>query len=401
MAAWDHLVDLCRLPHRGSTTRLEAEAARRLADRLRETGADVRVEPFSAPRDTLYRGPALVTIAAGLACTLAWSHPWWGLAVQIVFLAILVGELLGSLAVDFDLILPRSPSQNIVAVWPGDPSLERSPLVLMAHYDTQKASWLFHPRLVPWLPAIFGLAYAALGGATAALGAHALSPAAGWPAPVARVCAVVLLVFAALLAWGGWRGVDVPGANDNGSGVALALALAERWRDDPPSARPLWVVLTGAEEVGERGAKAFLRHHATALDPRETLIVNLDNIGGGQLRFLTGEGLLRYYPYDAHLLSAARVLSMHRAPDRVGPWRNLVLPTDALPFAARGFRVITFVGIGRGGAIPNYHWPTDTLGRVDLHLLAFAEEFLWEYLRVVVNPPRAAARAGGPRSSAR
>ncbi|MBE3590189.1 MAG: M20/M25/M40 family metallo-hydrolase [Firmicutes bacterium] len=294
---------------------------------------------------------------------------------------------------DFDRILPRRPSQNVVAVWPGQPELARAPLVLMAHYDTQKTSWLFHPGVATRLPLVFGVAYAALAASVAALLGRALALDAAWPGPVGAASAAVLLVFAALLLWGGVRGAYVPGANDNGSGVALALALAERWRAEPPSPRPLWVVLTGAEEVGERGAKAFLRRHAARLDRRAALVVNLDNLGGGQLRYLTGEGLLRYCAYDAHLVSAARVLAMHRAPERVGPWRNLVLPTDALPLAAAGFRVITFVAIGRGGAIPDYHRPTDTLERVDRHLLAFEEEFLWDYLRVVVRPPKSEAFA--------
>ncbi|MEQ1506342.1 MAG: M28 family peptidase, partial [Myxococcota bacterium] len=40
-----------------------------------------------------------------------------------------------------------------------------------------------------------------------------------------------------------------PGAADDGTGVAAALAIARRYRDAPP-ARPVWVVLTDGEELG-------------------------------------------------------------------------------------------------------------------------------------------------------
>lgn len=389
--AWEHLVDLCRWPHRAATSTNEAEAAEHLAECLRGMGAEVSLEPFAAPRDTLYRGPALVAAVVAAAAALAWAIPPLPcLVVQVMALAVLVGDASGSAWLDFDLVLPRGRSQNVVGRFrPGEPSSgphpgpSPAPVVLMAHYDTQRASWLFAPGMVGRLKAVFGIAYLALAAGPVAVAGHWLAPGATWPAVLAVAGGAVLLAFAALLLWGGTAGRHVQGANDNTSGVALALALAMRWRAQPPGPRPLWVVLTGAEEVGERGAKAFFRRHGASLPRERTAIVNLDNLGGGQLRFLTGEGMLQYVPYDDDLVSAARVLALHRAPQRVGPWPNLLLPTDGLIASRQGFRAITFVGIDPGGRIPDYHWPTDTVERVDPHGLAFAEDFLWDYLRIL------------------
>lgn len=403
--AWEHLVDLCRWPHRAATSANEAEAAEYLAECLRGMGAEVSVEPFPAPRDTLYRGPALVALAVATAAASAWvMSPAIGLVVQLLALAVLVGDASGSAWLDFDLVLPRGVSRNVVARFRSDAASGGrvqgslpAPVVVMAHYDTQRASWLFAPRVVRHLKAVFGIAYLALAAGPVSVVGRWLVPNASWPAAVALAGGAVLVVFAALLLWGGVAGRHVQGANDNASGVALALALAMRWRERPPGDRPLWVVLTGAEEVGERGAKAFFRRHGGSLDRSRTAVVNLDNLGGRHLRFLTGEGMLQYVPYDDNLLSAARVLALHRAPQRVGPWPNLILPTDGLIAARRGFRAITFVALGPGGAIPDYHWPSDRPERVDREALAFAEDFLWDYLRIVAGERPAQAAQGGNR----
>lgn len=396
------------MPHRRAGSREEARAAAYLRDALAELGAEVSLEPFRAPRDTLYFGPALVLLAVALASLAAFAlPPLVSLLVECAALALLLAEASGSPRVDFDLVLPKVESRNVVARFApaegasggpaGRAADPRRTLLLMAHYDTQRSSWLFAPPILPFLPAVFGSAYLALALAVFATAAHALRPGAAWPRSLAEPSAVFLLAFALLLAWGGVRGRPVAGANDNGSGVAVALALAARLRAEDPS-RPLWVVLTGAEEVGERGAKAFFRRHRAEL-PRESVdVVNLDNVGGGRLRYLEGEGMVGYVPYDARLVAAARVLALHRDPEGVLPWGNLILPTDGLVARRFGYAAITFTGVGEDGLIPDYHWPTDTIERLDRAHLASVVEFLAEYARLVGDEGAAArGRDDGPR----
>lgn len=322
--------------------------------------------------------------------------------MQAAALALLVGEASGSLGLDFDLVLPKVESRNVVArvsPRPG-PAGRRArrgarTLVLMAHHDTQRASWLFAPWLLPRLPLLFGFVYLALGAALVATLARTVSPSAAWPAWVATPSAALLLALALLLAWGGVRGRPVEGANDNASGVAVALALAEWLRAEDPT-RPFWVVLTGAEEVGERGAKAFFRRHAAELPKASVDVVNLDNVGGGRLRYLEGEGMLGYVPYDGRLLAAARVLAMHRDPAGVTPWANLFLPTDGLVARRFGYAAITFTGVGDDGLIPDYHWPTDVLSRIDPQHLASVVDFLAGYVTLIAVEEAAARGRDGP-----
>ena len=73
---------------------------------------------------------------------------------------------------------------------------------------------------------------------------------------------------------------DVVGANDNASGAALTLALAELWSDHP-AAQDLCFVGFGAEEVGLHGSAAHVR---TLRDRGQladvTAMLNLDAVGG-------------------------------------------------------------------------------------------------------------------------
>lgn len=55
-----------------------------------------------------------------------------------------------------------------------------------------------------------------------------------------------------------------PGANDDGSAVAILLALAERLRREPPARLRVRVLFTGGEEIGYLGARCYVK--TTALD---------------------------------------------------------------------------------------------------------------------------------------
>ena len=74
----------------------------------------------------------------------------------------------------------------------------------------------------------------------------------------------------------------VPGANDNASGVATVLSLAEELDANPPANLDVWVLLTGAEECLQEGMRAFVRAHRGELDRETTYFVNVDTVGHGE-----------------------------------------------------------------------------------------------------------------------
>jgi len=102
---------------------------------------------------------------------------------------------------------------------------------------------------------------------------------------------VVLIVYVALL-------LDIalspaaPGENDNASGVAVALGLTERLGEREPGYFGVHVLFTGSQKAMAQGMRAFLQTHRRQLKPSDTVVLNLDAVGGGELRETKREGPL-------------------------------------------------------------------------------------------------------------
>lgn len=98
-----------------------------------------------------------------------------------------------------------------------------------------------------------------------------------------------------------------PGAYDNASGVACMLALAERIRKNPLERTIVWFVATGCEETGAGGMQALLESKSDAWG--DSLWINLDQTGIGDLYLRLKEGMLRRYAIQPVALTIARQAS--------------------------------------------------------------------------------------------
>jgi hypothetical protein len=160
----------------------------------------------------------------------------------------------------------------------------------------------------------------------------------------------------------------VLGANDNLSGVANCLLLAEYL--SRPEARPrrtsVWLVSFGCEECGIRGSKRFVRRHRE--DLRDAFVLNLDMVGGKgtRLRVVTKEekNLIR--------LSPAMVQFVEEAADEAGiPLEKgpIIAFTDAMAFAVKGLQATTLMALDETGLVDTYHSLEDTPENLDDDLL--------------------------------
>jgi Zn-dependent M28 family amino/carboxypeptidase len=187
-------------------------------------------------------------------------------------------------------------------------------------------------------PLLAGIAAGAIPGRPARRVAHALLGAAG-------------LTIAESV-----RHPTAPGANDNATGVAAVLELAEELTRQPLCSTEVVLVFPGGEEVGNTGIRAWMRHNRHSLDPERTLLINLDSLGSGEhLVVATREGLsARYTKRDVRLATDAAAAAGIEL--REGTFANV---TDTFAGRLAGIRAISLLSFERGW-IPNLHSPTDT-----------------------------------------
>lgn len=165
-------------------------------------------------------------------------------------------------------------------------------------------------------------------------------------------------------------GTLYPGADDNASGVAVALAVARDLAVRGDVAGKVVFVLTGAEEVNLDGAKAYVAAPTVALDEIRA-VYNFDMVGrnffasaANQPNTLAAVGLpLDTAISDITLAAASEVgLEIVSVPpgfiSLVGQDRR----SDDWVFRARGVFAVHF----SSGLNADYHEPTDTLDKVSV-----------------------------------
>ena len=74
---------------------------------------------------------------------------------------------------------------------------------------------------------------------------------------------------------------ESPGVNDNGSGVAVILELAEIFSKKPLKYLTLAFSLFDAEEIGLQGSSAYVNFNYHKLQKRNAWMINFDEIAGG------------------------------------------------------------------------------------------------------------------------
>jgi hypothetical protein len=173
--------------------------------------------------------------------------------------------------------LGRRASQNVIS-WAED---EERPgaVLLVAHYDSGPTRT--RPLLPMFAALVLLLACCVL--RAAGMSGTALTVVQFIPT-VALIAYVALLLDIAL-------SPAAPGENDNASGVAVVLRLAERLGDEL-SYFGVHVLFTGSQKAMAQGMRAFLKQHRRELADGDNVVLNVDAVGSGELRQTKKEGPL-------------------------------------------------------------------------------------------------------------
>jgi hypothetical protein len=390
--------------HRPPCSPGEREAAEWLAERLRRAeGASVELEE----EPSWGRFPPLTTAigAAGVAAAaLALRRrPVAGAALAALSVTALLDEAQNGPRLFRRALRRRRRTVNVVARV-GDPAGERTLLVL-AHHDAAQTGAVFdqtlqrkiHERFPNLLvrfktqPPQWWLGLAAPLGAFATAVFGRRGPAG----------AGLLLGLAGTgLAADMWRSPTVPGANDNLSGVACLVGLAELLRGQPVSGVRVLLVSCGAEEALQDGIRGFMARHAHELEPGRTLVLNYDTVGSPDLIMLEAEGpfWMEEYPGPGFRDLISRCAAESGIPLERG--FRARASTDSVIPARAGFPTATLASLNEWRAAANYHLPTDIPANLDYETIADALRLGYETLRSLAESGRAPRSAPEPATAA-
>lgn len=303
---------LCSFERRGAGTDAERRAANDLAARLQSSGRRVEVEPtYVHPQ---WAWVHAIHAALGIAgSVVAGFEAAAGFGLVLLAAMLMYLDLSGSLYVVRRLFFRRA-SQNVVAAAVAE--RPGPPIVLCASYDAPRTGVAYGHRarsLLSWGERALGLplgglrlTFIALILLLPPLGARMAGvddvAALQLPQTLALIAAVALLARTA-------RAPVGPGANDNASGVAAAIAAFEELEAEPLAHAPLRLALIGGGATSHEGLRALLRTHRNGVATRGATFIHLDSVGVGTVSWIRAEGPLVSTPASPALASAAEALA--------------------------------------------------------------------------------------------
>ena len=362
----DEITHICRdMKKRAPGSEGEHEAAEYMADVLRrDCGCDdVRLETFKEHPSAFY-GSFWLYAAFDVLCAIGYFiHPWVSLAFGCAALVLLLVQF-GLYTPVVDPLFPTRESCNVTAVRRCSGETKRC-IFLNGHID---AAWEFTLNYhfggvvfeTPGVMAIIGLL------TYIALSVCALCGAGNWTRTVASWGLLFIPFFVLVGCTHNIKRV-VDGANDDLSGCYMGIALLremERCGIDLEHTE-VGVILTGSEEAGLRGAKAWCRKHRTDYQDVPTFILNYDTIHDPKYLMVNERNLNGLLRSDQGLCEA-----FLRAAEEVGVpcIRGWVPPlggaTDTVAFTQSGFRSMGITGLNHK-LEDYYHTRRDTWDNMD------------------------------------
>jgi len=282
---------LAAIPDRGSARPGERDAGEWLSERFTKLGCDARIETERAHGSYWWPLglPSAVGLVAGVAALAKGSR--WPAAVAAAAASATIGGEITSRVRYLRRRLPQRSCWNVVAET-GDLTARRTVIVL-AHHDAPRTGRLFDQTAQRWAHERFPeamervktappLVWPLVGG-PALVAAGALTRRKGITALGTALSALATAIFVDVA-----RSPVSPGANDNLSGVASLVRLAEALQETPVSGIRVLLVSCGSEESMQEGILAFGARHFASLPTGNTHVINLETIGSPNLILLEG-----------------------------------------------------------------------------------------------------------------
>lgn len=269
-----------------------------------------------------------------------------------------------------DPFFPKKTSHNVVAVRKPKGEVKRR-IIFSGHADSAN-EWRFtyyggSKLLVPIIGLSFvGILLGLVLGIWAVAAGHAFSAADSGALNVMRYVflAWIPILFTALFFENKKR--PVMGANDDLTGCFISMAVVKymQQHDIRFENTEIWVVLTGSEEAGLRGAKAFCKAHKNELSDVETVFVGLDTIRDYDFAAVYSRDLTGTVKNDAGACALVKEAAKQTGLDL--PYKSVFFgATDAAAVTQAGMKAVSVAAMDPAPA-KYYHTRLDTADNLDI-----------------------------------
>lgn len=269
-----------------------------------------------------------------------------------------------------DPFFPQKTSHNVVAVRKPKGEVKRR-IIFSGHADSAN-EWRFtyyggSKLLVPIIGLSFvGILLGLVLGIWAVAAGHAFSAADSGALNVMRYVflAWIPILFTALFFENKKR--PVMGANDDLTGCFISMAVVKymQQHDIRFENTEVWVVLTGSEEAGLRGAKAFCKAHKNELSDVETVFVGLDTIRDYDFAAVYSRDLTGTVKNDAGACALVKEAAKQTGLDL--PYKSVFFgATDAAAVTQAGMKAVSVAAMDPAPA-KYYHTRLDTADNLDI-----------------------------------
>ncbi len=182
----------------------------------------------------------------------------------------------------------------------------------------------------------------------------------------------------------------VPGANDNLAASAVAAAVGKYLSQNRPKNVEVWVGSQGSEEVGDKGAKAFVEKYGKLgiLDNAYALI--LEECGDGE-EILAVLKDMHKAVYDKEIIE--KIQSVHAKIKKDNPdllplrtGRLIIGSSDACRYIHKGYKAAVIMGTEKGkNKAPHWHSPDDTPENIKKEIQMTFLEICLEFVKLIDN----------------
>jgi hypothetical protein len=294
-------------------------------------------------------------------------------------------------------LFPWKPSRNVLGTLPatGEPELR---VVILSHVDAAFTGWLFDPKFIKAFAGKppLGIDYLTR---SLAMATHAQFALAGidllkmvtgplsWPLrPLEWALTAPSLIAFLVNLQVVLKNEIVPGAADNLTACVAQPLLARRLAAKKPANVEIVFAAMGCEEASLGGGDAMARDFEGRWDPKKTVILGLDTLSNGDLRFLEWEGEVRRLHAPEWLCEVARGVAASEP--RFAEVTGFAVPvggSDVAAFLAHGWDGLCLTCIDPTiGAPRHYHWPTDTPENVDYDKFMLSLDFAEDMVDAII-----------------